>query len=259
MRTNKTLGLVVLVVVTLLVLMGVTGIRSQSRSTSASGLQDDATPIQEGRMTDKQREHSKLYKGYGTGKKLKEIARETSARIAVVRNTPMPVGESGDPTSLSQFVNRLVCRADAVIIGTVKNRASQLTEDGEFIFTDYDLNVEEVLKDDIHSHLAPNVNLALTQPGGRVQLDGQMLEAEDKSFKPLLLGRRYILFVKFIQSTRAYTPSNSTSTYELSDNRISAQTEEPLAFGLNGEKSSVFLEIVRAETASKCPMKGGQK
>jgi hypothetical protein len=226
MRTHKhTIGFFIFLMVAIFALTVVAGIANQSQGTSASAKPDEATSIREGRMTDSQREHSKLYKGFGTGKKLKDVAVEIRGGVKVKRNAPTPVGEPGPAPTFSEFLRGLACNADAVVVGVVKDKASQLTEDGDFVFTDYQLGVEEVLKDNASAHLMPNISLTLTQPGGRVQLGGYIIEAEDASFRPLVIGGRYTLFLKFIPSTGAYASLNSISSYELTD-KVKAQTEE---------------------------------
>lgn len=226
MRTHKqTIGFLIFLMVAIFALTVVPGIANQSQGTSASAKPDEATSIQEGRMTDSQREHSKLYKGFGTGKKLKDVAVEIRCGVKVKRNTPLPVGEPGPASTFSEFLRGLACNADAVVVGVVKDKASQLTEDGDFVFTDYQLGVEEVLKDNASAHLMPNISITLTQPGGRVRLGGYIIEAEDASFRSLIIGGRYTLFLKFIPSTGAYASLNSVSSYELTD-KAKAQTEE---------------------------------
>jgi hypothetical protein len=217
-----------------------------SQGQQAQSDKEQATVVQEGVMTERQREHSRLFKGYGTGKKLKDVGAEVPTGVLVKRGPGMPVGEDGPPQSLAGFLEGLACNADAVIVGVVKNKASQLTEDGEFAFTDYDLTVEQVIKDNKLSHLEPNVLLTVTRPGGRIQLSGHIIEAEDASFKPLTKGQRYILFLKFIPQTGAYTSLNSMSTYGLGQNSIRIETEEAVRSDLQKETPSTFQTKISA-------------
>jgi hypothetical protein len=259
MRTHKkTIGFFILLMVAILVLAVVTGIGNQSQGTSASAKLDDATSIQEGRMTDKQREHSKLYKGFGDGKKLKDIAVQIRGGVKVKRNTPIQGGETVPSPNFSEFLKGLACSADAVVIAVLKDKSSQLTEEGDFVFTDYELTIEDVIKDNEFAHLVPNISLTLTQPGGKVRLEGYIIEAEDALFRPLVIGERYALFLKFIPSTRAYESLNSLSTYELRDNKIKVQSEEAVRSELNNEKASSFIEKVRSVADAGCVSKGGK-
>ena len=217
---------------------------------------EHATVVQEGVMTERQREHSRLFKGYGTGKKLKDIGDEVPTGVLVKRGPGMPVGEDGPPQPLMGFLRGLACNADAVMVGVVKDKSSQLTEDGEFAFTDYELTVEQVIKDNKLSHLEPNVLVTVTRPGGRIQLSGHIIEAEDASFKPLTKGQRYVLFLKFIPQTGAYTSLNSMSTYGVGQTNIRIETEEAVRSDLQKETPSAFKTKISAavsdcENASK--------
>jgi hypothetical protein len=205
--------------------------------------------VKEGVMTERQREHSRLFKGYGTGRKLRDIGAEVPTGVIVKRGPGIPVGEEGPSQSLVAFIQGLTCNADAVIVGVVKDKASQLTEDGEFAFTDYELTVEQVLKDNKLSHLEPNVQLTLTRPGGRIQLSGHIIEAEDAAFKPLTKAQRYVLFLKFIPQTGAYISLNSMSTYGLGQNNIRIETEEAVRSDLQSETPSTFKTKVSAAIA----------
>jgi len=254
---KKTVGLAILLVVGILELTLLTGISNQHKRTGGLQKQDDPTSVQEGRMTDKQREHSKLYKGFGDGKKLKDIAVQISGGVKVKRNTPLPRGETVPSPNFSEFLKGLACSADAVVIAVLKDKSSQLTEDGDFVFTDYELTIEDVLKDNEFAHLVPNISLTLTQPGGKVRLEGYIIEADDASFKPLVIGERYALFLKFIPSTGTYASLNSASTYELRDNKIKVQSEEAFRPDLNKEKASALIEIVRSVADVGCGSKGG--
>lgn len=247
MRIHKrTVGLLIILMLATLLSVGVAGIGSQSQGTSASAKPDDATPVQEGKMTDKQREHSKLYKGFGDGKKLKDVAVQIRGDVKAKRNVPIQAGETGPSPTFSEFLRGLACSADAVVIAVVKDKSSQLTEEGDFVFTDYELTIEDVLKDNEYAHLVPNIGFTLTQPGGKVRLDGYVIQAEDALFRPLVIGERYALFLKFIPSTRGYESLNSLSTYELRDNKIKVQSEEAVRAELNNEKESTFVERVQA-------------
>lgn len=227
-------------------LVSVLALSSVTQGQQAQPDQEQATPVQEGVMTQRQREHSKLFKGLGTGKKLLDLSAEVPTDVKIKIGPGLPVGEEGSSQSGAKFFERLACNADAVIVGVAKDKSSQLTEDGEFAFTDYELTVEQVIKDNKSSHLQPNAPLTVTRPGGKIQLSGHIIEAEDAAFKPLTKGERYILFLKFIPQTGAYTALNSMSTYGLGQNNISIETEEAVRSDLLSLTPSTFKTKVRA-------------
>ena len=239
--------IVISFLVCLLALSSASFLYSQGQRAQAD--KEQATVVQEGVMTERQREHSRLFKGYGTGKKLKDIGAEIPTGVIVKRGPGIPVGEDGPPQPLAGFLQVLACNSDAVIVGVVKDKSSQLTEDGEFTFTDYELTVEQVIKDNKLSHLEPNVLLTLTRPGGRIQLSGHVIEAEDARFKPLTKGQRYVLFLKFIPQTGAYTSVNSMSTYGLGQINIRIESDEAIRSDLQNEPSSTFTTKISAAVA----------
>ena len=64
--------------------------------------------------------------------------------------TGLPGGSPGfTPPTFSERITNLSCDADAIVVGEVTSKSSQLTEDQDFIFTDYELKVEEVIKNNL--------------------------------------------------------------------------------------------------------------
>ena len=243
---SKKRTIVVILLVAACFVIVIAGSHQQGQKT------DEATPIRLGVMTEKEKAHSKIYHGFGSGKKLRDLAAIMPNGVKVRRNTPLPMGESDAELTSSEFIRRLACNADAVIVGIAREKSSQLTEDEGFLFTDYDLTITEVIKDNTRAHLIPDIELTVTVPGGKVQLGSTIIEAADASYKPLELGKRYTFFLRFSPITQSYTPVNSTSTYELGDNKIDAQTEETVSSWLNQETPALFLEKVRASKNATC-------
>src|SRR5262249_55182391 len=104
--------------------------------------EEPATKVQEGVMTQRQREHSKLFIGSGknNGKKLTEFSEPGEAGF--YRAPPMPI--SMPNIRHNNSLQGITCLSDVILIATVKDKTSQLTEDGDYIFTEYDVSVETV-------------------------------------------------------------------------------------------------------------------
>ncbi len=109
--------------------------------------QESLQSASEERMTAKQKEHSKLYERYRTGKKLSDLAAKAAGEVEtrtsgnVEVSTYLPSGiQYGDPEPQpaypNNFLRGIACDADAIVVGMLKNPSSHLTENGEFIFTD---------------------------------------------------------------------------------------------------------------------------
>jgi hypothetical protein len=88
-------------------------------------------------MTEKQRAHSKLHEQrYGSRRKLIDLTKATGD-VDIIASPPMPFFGPNSPTPTAfQILRGLSCDADAVITGTVKSKAAQLTEAEDFVFTE---------------------------------------------------------------------------------------------------------------------------
>jgi hypothetical protein len=217
--------------------------------------QEEPTPIQAVTLTDKQKKHSKLYSGrYKSGAEgtLREriIAGSQNLEIEIT-------GDSPDTSNNSyQLLKDLARNSDAVVIGKVKNKSSQFTEDGEFIFTDYEITVEEVLKNNNAAPIQNNSDITITRIGGTVQIKGRTARAVDKSFKPLEVGGEHLLFLSFITTTGAYQTNSGQGSFLLRNNQLTNLTKDPLPNGLdNGKDISSFIAEVRSAIAAASEQK----
>jgi hypothetical protein len=116
--------------------------RGQDQTDRPPSKAADVTPIKGGVMTETQRRHSMLYENRRNRK-----LRDLPSPLDLVVSTPWGSSpEENIRRTLDEFLRVSVCSADAVVVGIVKNKSSQLTDDGTFIFTDYEMTVEEILK-----------------------------------------------------------------------------------------------------------------
>jgi hypothetical protein len=231
------------------------GLHSHGQNPMATK-QDAPTPVQEGVMTEKQREHSKLYKDYKGVGKLRDIVEQEANKgtdevsVTVLPRLPELAPASGGASTV-RTLEDLASNSDAIVVGTVTSKTSQLTEDGTFVFTDYILIAEEVLKDYSAAGINPFSNLTVTRPGGKILLNGRVVNAIDKSFGRLVVGSRYVLFLKHVSSTGAYRSVNDKGSFGLDNNCVVTLTEAPDAEARSGRDAASFIREVRsAITAS---------
>src|SRR5437764_14498436 len=71
--------------------------------------------------------------------------------------------------------------------------------------------VEHVLKDNLHSPSAGRYTLIVTRSGGKLQINGRNIYANDLGFKDFTSGGRYLLFLDFIPQTSAYKAKEEKS------------------------------------------------
>jgi hypothetical protein len=256
MRNRKKFTLPLLVALTLTVMTAMAALRDETQTRSTSISQEEITPIKEGEMTEKQKKHSKIFKrfeGATGGRKLRDLVAERGD-IEVRED----VGTTFMPRSfnLRQYLQDLTCQADAVVVGTVKSKSSQLIEEGTFVFTDYELVAEEVLKNNVAVPIRQNNDITITRPGGAVKLNGHTIRAIDYRSEPLEVGERYLLYLKFIPATGAYRHfrnSMSDDTLHLRGGNVTQVSRKPLPFGRRGAVGTdTFMVEVRNVLDSPC-------
>jgi len=232
---------------------------TRSQQKGATPEKDEATVVKVGVMTAQQRLHSRLYQSYkGLEKPIRELIREALAKgqndgIFIFTSLGDPIFRPDANSGEFNVLERLVCGADAIIIGTVKSRSSQLTEDELYVFTDYELTVEQVLKDNPFTQVAPSSVIIVSRPGGKVMIDGYTVSAVDESLKPLSKGGRYPLFLKYIPATGAYIASDSQESFELKDERVIALTDgSGYAKGQQNKQPDALIGEVRSAVPSGC-------
>ena len=156
-------------------------------------------------VTETQKVHSHLFPEYKSGRNIRELVSRGSGDVVVVKSV-RPIASGGGGVNVrspsgNAYLDYMSSRADAVVIGTLKNKSSQLTDDGEFLFTDYVVVVNSVAKS---PSIAPNSEIIVTRAGGEILLNGRTVRAIDPFFKPFQLGQSYILFLKLIPETGAF-------------------------------------------------------
>ena len=223
---------------------------AQDRSKSE---QDDATPIQLGKMSERQRQHANLYQGYGTGKKLSDLVKQ-HGKANVVRGPALESGNPFAPTvTRGERVGIATCASDAIVTGTVISKESQLTSDGEFVFTDYEVRVEIVANNQIKNSLKMASMISVSRPGGAVSVDGHLVTARDLSNPPLVVGHTYFFFLKNIRATGAYS-TERINEISSADQRLGGLGRDSADDFFNDSDVSLAIAEVRL-AANECSNK----
>lgn len=178
----------------------------------------DATPVQLGVLTQRQRIHSNLFNYYRKEKPITEFIELAKASGGIVEVDSLAAWSPvlTDPESPEKYFGELARQSDAVIRGRVTNKVSQITEDEGFIFTDYDVAVTEVLKDNVAAPVETGATITVTRPGGKVLLDGVILKARDDCFEPLPANNReVVLFLQFVKESGTYKATRNSGSFEL--------------------------------------------
>lgn len=104
---------------------------------------EKATVVHKGQVTAEEWEYTKELKkfyGNGDGQKITEHPGKGDIGIAIGAGS-MPHSTNEPVITASQFLGRLSCQADAILVGTVKNKESHLSADETFVYTAYDFEV----------------------------------------------------------------------------------------------------------------------
>jgi hypothetical protein len=209
----------------------------------------DATPVQFGALSEKQRVHSKLYSHYRErrgGKTISGLVAQAKGKSRIV-STIAFVGMQEvltEPETPENYFGALVDISDAVVHGRVTKKAAQITEDDSFVFTDYDVIVTEVFKNNATAPINKNMTITITRPGGKVLLDGIIIKALDRGFEPLPINNDVILFLRYIPETGAYKATRDTGSFELDGSILRPLTKSSFPPGVLRSKDS-FLKTVR--------------
>ncbi len=264
--SNRQLIIVCIVLVTAAILFAVTTFHQQAQDrqiqNKPQSQQDEATVVQRGQITEKEREYSKEYEKLYSDRKgtklteLSEISRRKGNKqeIGVSLGVPtIPTVGNSSSTGNYNLLTDLSCKAEAVVIGSVKNKTAHLTEDETFIYTEYELSVEDILKNNSVLPIKTGENIQITRPGGLIKLDDQLIRFEDKLYEPLQTKQKYLLFLQFVPSANGYIVSDVRGDFLLENDSFRSLSPIALPEGVFANKDSKRLfSNIRNSLLSAC-------
>jgi hypothetical protein len=201
------------------------------------------TDITRGILTERQRSHSELYKGRRRDtKKLTELTNGSG----FVVNIGQEYGsfEFGPQPTLLEAIRDSYCAADAIVLAKAVSNESQLTPDENFIFTDYQFSITQILKDDQSASLAKNPIIVVTRGGGKVRLNGQVIELIDNSEQRIILGDHYLLFLKRVPTTGAYRTTTGATRID-SNGHLQRLNDLHQRENLHGVEVSLAIGLIK--------------
>ena len=250
---SKSFGVVVILGMALLIVAGVGAAKRQDKDKKQYQAESaDATPIQLGVMTEKQEQHSKLYSQYNRMHKIPDLLKLNDDGIIIHRSLPTPFSYSGQVPSEADEIKRITCAADTIVLGTVQSSASQITEGQSFLFTDYVLLVQQVLKNNSRSLLQQEAEITITRPGGAVLIDNKRVIALDDSFQPLRQGKQYLLFLRYLPETESFAPIKTGESYEVNRNTLQLLEHRPEGVISAKHNTISFVNEVKTAVGGSC-------
>lgn len=169
--------------------------------------------------TPRQKEHGKFFR-HG-GKSLLELADERTGDVTVVVDSPLTVQSvaSSSTEPLDKSFEKAFCNADAVVVGLLKSEAGQFNENNTFVFTEYDLDVEQIIKENSKKSVQIGTNIIVARDGGRVTIDGRSFRAVLADFQQFEVGDRLLLFLRYVPSTDSYL-AYADGSFKLQQNSV---------------------------------------
>ncbi len=147
----------------------------------------------------------------------------------------------------------MACDADAVVIGFVNSKSSNIIESGTFLFTDYEVTVKEALKNNAADSFGQESQITVTRGGGAVELNGHIVRAIDPDFGQLQVGKHYLFYLKYISQSGGYRPlfgTSSEDTFLLDGEQVSQVSRKALPFGQHAKAdANPFLAQARQAAA----------
>lgn len=213
---------------------------------------EQPTVVTEGGLTEIQKKHSKLFQAEGRRKKLSSLPDGFTIYIPA-EQPDMPTQVEINNSALKQtWFQSMVCDADLIIMAVPAKSTTQITEAGDYIFTDYELIVGEVIRD-VSAAVRTRSLVTLTSPGGSVILKGKRYRVLDQSFGRLEGGRTYLLFLKFNAQGSTYQSASKYATFTLNGDRLEPVAKGTTPYWFEGlENSTSFISNLRF-VASSCP------
>lgn len=239
-----------------IILFAATTFHQQAQSSKSQQQKDEPTVVHKGQVTAEELEYTKKYKkSYSSADGHKITDDKERDFIGVY----YPVGDEGSLPNApvitpSQFLEKLSCEADTIVVGIVENKQSHLSADETFVYTAYDFQIIRIIKDNLNYPLEVNKTITVARPGGLIKIDNkQVIKFDDANYKPLQINKDYILFLKFVPEANGYIVSDSKGDFELENNSFKSLSQRSLPKQLEtGSDSESLIKMIENSVSAKC-------
>lgn len=216
------------------------------------------TAVVAGQMSDRERAHSKLFsEAHNNGEDLDEKTRRGQDVLLVMTGSGQGIANPY-PTPINGIVSRTTCDADAIVIGRVSKRTSQLTENKKWVFSDIGIQVLQVLKGNPASPIHPSSELIVTESGGSILLNGHRVDVVEPG-GILREGQSYLLFLRHLAGSGDYTLAPVNDNVLLVQNGKLSSPPGVSETTFNGMSVSRMISLVDSASAECAASAGGTK
>ena len=115
------------------------------------------------------------------------------------------------PADPAQWRREIACKSDAIAVVTVVSQRPVLSQGENFIFTEYRVEISDSIK----GRLVVGQRTNITRIGGTIVLPGDRITFAVNSSPELVVGNKYLVFLRHLPETDDYTPVAPRTTYEV--------------------------------------------
>ncbi len=109
-------------------------------------------------------------------------------------------------------------QSDTVIVGEVTDAQAHLSNDKTAVYSEFTVNIKEVLKDNAASPLSTSKSIQVSREGGVVRFkDGRQLQYFVANQGMPKEGQQYVFFLEYSTEAQDYP---IVTAYELKDNKV---------------------------------------
>lgn len=256
---KRQLTVIGIVLITVTILFAISSFHQEAQTKKPQTQDEEATVVQRGEVTKKERDYSKEYKKLYPDQTEKlvesiETARSQGIEGEVTKTLGIPsIPSFGESPTAMDFLRNLSCKADAVVLGSVKSKASHLTEDETWVYTEYDFLVKSIVKDNSNLPIEINNTIEITRPGGLIKFDDRVVRVKDRLYDQLEKNKEYLLFLKFVPTTKGYRVSSAYGDFVLEDNSLTSLSKIGVPEELrNTSDYQIILDKVRDSVSKGC-------
>lgn len=110
--------------------------------------------------------------------------------------------------------------SDLVVVGKVGKGRTHEFADQSFLYTDWEMTVEQIIKNNPKAPVESGQMITVTRPGGVLHVDGRLVVADCANFIMWGTGHEYLLYLHYLPKTGAYSIGNGLRVFEfLDDNK----------------------------------------
>src|SRR5437016_12760510 len=113
-----------------------------------------------------------------------------------------------------QELSMFASNSDLVVLAKADSETTHTTKD--FLYTDWNFVVEEVLKDNPKASVQPGTTILVTRPGGKLVINKRMVYANCADFREFYSGQEYLLYLRYVPETGAYSIDAGSRAYYVS-------------------------------------------